>query len=391
MKLGLKLKEARDFREMSQLDLSQKSGVSRASIQLYEADKGNITIANLEKIANALDFGLEYFLDLSPSMSPSQEENVTKSVTKSEFDVLLSQTSPQNLSISQRKSVHKLSISESLSQTSPQNDSETNCRSLAGVHPKNIAGVHSSPQDLSINHQKVVHQSVHQSSKSCPSICPSPQDLSPSQEKMSLSMSLSQTSPQDKDSLVDSLVSKSEFVSQKDEFVSPTSPLPKASISPLGDIYVSSDHKLYPYIQGEYDVSDLIMLPVFVNGRVSCGSGEPYNEGDVYFLPQSKSFLKTKFNLVSTGALGIIQAIGNSMHPTIDEGDLLLFQCDGSAIDGGIYIIEFEGDYFTKRLIKRPSIKLISDNPIYEPIEIANLQEIKIIGRVVGVISNLRL
>lgn len=354
MKLGLKLKEARDFREMSQLDLSQKSGVSRASIQLYEADKGNITIANLEKIANALDFGLEYFLDLSPSVSPSQ-------------------TSPQNLSISQRKSVHKSSISESISQTSPQNDSETNCRSLAGVHPKNIAGVlpeskkniagvHSSPQNLSPNHQKIVSQSVHQSPKNCPSIQNSPQDLSLSQEKMSLSMSLSQTSP-----------------------------LPKASISPLGDIYVSSDHKLYPYIQGEYDANDLMILPVFINGRVSCGSGEPYNDGDVYFLPQSKSFLKTKFNLSSTGALGIIQAVGNSMHPTINEGDLLLFQCDGSAIDGGIYIIEFDGDYFTKRLIKRPSIKLISDNPIYEPIEIANLQEIKIIGRVVGVISNLRL
>lgn len=239
---------------------------------------------------------------------------------------------------------------------------EINCRSLAGVHPKNIAGVHSSPQDLS----------------------PSQENLSPS---MSLSMSLRQNSPQDDGSLV----SKSEFVSQKDEFVSPPSPLPKASISPLGDIYVSTGHKLYPYIQGEYDVNDLIMLPVFVNGRVSCGSGEPYNDGDVYFLPQSKSFLKTKFNLSSTGALGIIQAVGNSMHPTINEGDLLLFQCDGSAIDGGIYIIEFDGDYFTKRLIKRPSIKLISDNKVYEPIEIANMQEIKIIGRVVGVISNLRL
>lgn len=179
--------------------------------------------------------------------------------------------------------------------------------------------------------------------------------------------------------------------SPQDLSPSPTSPLPKASISPLGDAYMTTHSELYPILEGECDPSDLLMLPVFVNGRVSCGSGEPHNEGDIYFLPQSKSFLKTKFNLVSTGALGIIQAIGNSMHPTIDEGDLLLFQCDGSSVEGGIYIIELEGDYLTKRLIKRPTIKLISDNPIYEPIELQSLQEIRIIGRVVGVISNLRL
>lgn len=171
---------------------------------------------------------------------------------------------------------------------------------------------------------------------------------------------------------------------------SPHSPLPKISISPLGDTYTPSDEELCPLVEASSDYSDVIMLPVFADGRVSAGFGEPHNDGTIYFLPQSKSFLKTKFNLSNTGALGIIQAIGNSMNPTISEGDLLLFQCDGSAYEGGIYIIELEGDYFVKRLIKRPSIKLISDNPIYEPIEIQNLQEIRIIGRVVGVISNLR-
>ena len=208
-----------------------------------------------------------------------------------------------------------------------------------------------------------------------------------------------------KDSLVDSLVDKKGLVSQsspqdssaivpQSKKMSSTihsSPLPKASISPLGDAYMTTHSELYPILEGECDPSDLLMLPVFVNGRVSCGNGEPHNEGDIYFLPQSKSFLKTKFNLVSTGALGIIQAIGNSMHPTIDEGDLLLFQCDGSSVEGGIYIIELEGDYYVKRLIKRPSVKLLSDNPIYDPIELQGLQEIRIIGRVVGVISNLRL
>lgn len=206
-------------------------------------------------------------------------------------------------------------------------------------------------------------------------------------QKKNKSMSISREKNVHKLSISESITP----ASPQDLSPSPTSPLPKASISPLGDAYMTTHSELYPILEGECDPSDLLMLPVFVNGRVSCRSGEPHNEGDIYFLPQSKSFLKTKFNLVSTGALGIIQAIGNSMHPTIDEGDLLLFQCDGSSVEGGIYIIELEGDYLTKRLIKRPTIKLISDNPIYEPIELQSLQEIRIIGRVVGVISNLRL
>ena len=101
--------------------------------------------------------------------------------------------------------------------------------------------------------------------------------------------------------------------------------------------------------------------------------------------------LKARFNLAPQGILGIITAIGNSMSPTINEGDLLLFQCDGSKNEGGIYIVRIDGDYYVKRLQKLPKIRLLSDNSAYEPIEIKDLQEIEIIGRVVGIISSVRL
>ncbi|EAK2110025.1 helix-turn-helix domain-containing protein [Campylobacter jejuni] len=70
MKLGNKIKEAREFKQLTQNELVKISGVSRASLQLYEADKGNITLENLEKIANALEIDITYFV------SPS---NVSKS------------------------------------------------------------------------------------------------------------------------------------------------------------------------------------------------------------------------------------------------------------------------------------------------------------------------
>ena len=53
--------------------------------------------------------------------------------------------------------------------------------------------------------------------------------------------------------------------------------------------------------------------------------------------------------------------------------------------------MRLDNDYYVKRLQKRPKIRLISDNPTYEPIELQDLQELEIIGRVVGIISSVRL
>lgn len=141
----------------------------------------------------------------------------------------------------------------------------------------------------------------------------------------------------------------------------------------------------------ELDKYDIINIPFFRDGKVSVGFGEHHIEGDVDYIPYSKSMLKARFNLAPQGILGIITAIGNSMAPTINDGDLLLFQCDGSSNDGGIYIMRLDNDYYVKRLQKRPKIRLISDNPTYEPIELQDLQELEIIGRVVGIISSVRL
>ena len=71
------------------------------------------------------------------------------------------------------------------------------------------------------------------------------------------------------------------------------------------------------------------------------------------------------------------------MEPTIKEGEMIVFQDDGSMIGGGIYVIEYQSEVFVKRLRKRP-LSLISDNKDYPPIIMEKDKEIKIIGRVVG-------
>lgn len=56
--IGNKIREVRNERGMSQEALAHKAGLDRTYITSVERGKRNISIVNLEKIANALDIDL---------------------------------------------------------------------------------------------------------------------------------------------------------------------------------------------------------------------------------------------------------------------------------------------------------------------------------------------
>ncbi|WP_162166935.1 S24 family peptidase, partial [Campylobacter fetus] len=62
---------------------------------------------------------------------------------------------------------------------------------------------------------------------------------------------------------------------------------------------------------------------------------------------------------------------------------LVVFQQDNTQSEGAIYVVRFESELFVKRLKKRP-LQLISDNKDYQPIALEEVQEIEILGRVIG-------
>lgn len=128
---------------------------------------------------------------------------------------------------------------------------------------------------------------------------------------------------------------------------------------------------------------DTVYVPFFKDGAVSAGFGTQDFGNDCDFLPFKKQDLRLMFGAHSTAHIGVIPCIGNSMQPTIEEGELIVFQCDGSQNEGAIYVIRFEGELFVKRLKKRP-LQLVSDNKDYKPIEPQADQELEIIGRVIG-------
>lgn len=83
-KIGRSMKGRRIQQEMSQVDLANKSGVSRISIARFESGHGNISLQNLLLLMKALDMVAELKLVFrEPEASPSMLAKATTQKTRS--------------------------------------------------------------------------------------------------------------------------------------------------------------------------------------------------------------------------------------------------------------------------------------------------------------------
>lgn len=93
--------------------------------------------------------------------------------------------------------------------------------------------------------------------------------------------------------------------------------------------------------------------------------------------------------MASTGDFFGLQIKGDSMTPSICDGDIVIVRQQDDAESGDIVIAAINGDEATcKRLRKyRDGIELVSNNPSYKPFEFSNEEvwnmPVKIIGKVV--------
>jgi transcriptional regulator with XRE-family HTH domain len=68
---GIRLKAARNLRQLSQLELSERSKVPVAMISHFETGvRANASADNLKKLANALNVSLDYLLNRSDDPTP---------------------------------------------------------------------------------------------------------------------------------------------------------------------------------------------------------------------------------------------------------------------------------------------------------------------------------
>ena len=169
------------------------------------------------------------------------------------------------------------------------------------------------------------------------------------------------------------------------------------SMSPSQDKYVSKSQNLSPSnplnAPNLKKPQDIINIPYFEDTYASAGSGIINYDETPIVMSFDINFLRVFLKITgSLNNLHIINAKGDSMEPTINGGELLYinpYDNEQSVISGCIYVINYDGDIFVKRVDKNPvtkSLTLISDNPKYEPIKIeaTDLINCKIIGRVVA-------
>lgn len=136
---------------------------------------------------------------------------------------------------------------------------------------------------------------------------------------------------------------------------------------------------------------NIIHVDYYTDVFASCGNGSIVFSEEKIKLPIS-TLLINGFSKQKT--YSIINATGNSMSPTIDNGDKLIVEhWIGEQIqDNKIYVFCFNNEFYVKRLSKNlDEIIIKSDNPEYRvrTVNGRTSQELKVIGKIVGAVKNL--
>lgn len=136
---------------------------------------------------------------------------------------------------------------------------------------------------------------------------------------------------------------------------------------------------------------DVVEMDYYTDIFASCGNGTILYSDEKIKLPISTiligGFSKQK-------KYSMINASGNSMAPTIDNGDKLIVEhWNGAQIqDNKIYVFCFNNEFFVKRLSKNlDEIIIKSDNPEYRlrTINGEAVKDLLLVGKIVGVVKKL--
>lgn len=121
-----------------------------------------------------------------------------------------------------------------------------------------------------------------------------------------------------------------------------------------------------------------------MRGKISAGVGlEPDNVADMALAFRRDWIVKKG----RPDRMSLIKVDGDSMEPTLMAGDLVLVNHSRTVVtpQGGIYAISLDGEIMIKRIqiiFPQNRLRIISDNPRYEPIE-ADPDQVRVNGRVI--------
>lgn len=140
-------------------------------------------------------------------------------------------------------------------------------------------------------------------------------------------------------------------------------------------------------LNGEKKPDDTVTLDV-IDAVACCGNG--IVNFDTYVIGQhmmSLAALKQQ-TPVSPEHIKILKVVGDSMEPTISNGDFVWVDVSCiSPTSDGIYLFCIGDRLVVKRVQINPfdnSLEILSDNPRYKPIQASNYQTVSVVGRVIS-------
>lgn len=136
---------------------------------------------------------------------------------------------------------------------------------------------------------------------------------------------------------------------------------------------------------------NIVKINYYTDVFASCGTGNIVFSEEKISIPVSTMLINGFSN---KKMYSMINASGNSMSPTIENGDKLIVEhWNGNQIqDNKIYVFCFNNEFFVKRLSKNlDEIIIKSDNPDYRVRTISGTtaNELILIGKIVSIIKAL--
>ncbi|MGK7908884.1 MAG: S24 family peptidase [Synechococcus sp.] len=136
---------------------------------------------------------------------------------------------------------------------------------------------------------------------------------------------------------------------------------------------------------------DFIGIPL-VDAEVSAGPGILVREENLQeVMAFDRQWLRSKLGS-SPDNLTLVTVSGDSMAPTLMDGDTIFVDCQVNELRDGIHVFQMNGDLLVKRLQKLPGsmVSVISDNPKFQTFTVDMNDfdnQLSIIGRYRGKIS----
>ena len=178
-------------------------------------------------------------------------------------------------------------------------------------------------------------------------------------------------------------------VAYMQQFIKRGSPrkLDQEDVERLARYFGVSEAELGGRSRATADERDMVRIPR-LDVQASAGPGALGDrESVVSHIAFEQSWLRQLCG-AGTSDLSFIRVQGDSMFPTLGDGDDILVDGSDAAdrLRDGIYVLRREDTLMVKRLAVSPSARLVtikSDNPAYPEWRDFDLASIEIIGRVV--------